>query len=352
MPERMYKMAIVGAGYFSQFHLDAWHRLPNVEIAALCDQDAAKMKEAAIKYGISSSYEKLEDMLADQSLDFVDVITPPHTHLAICEQLAQAGLHIICQKPLSPDMTEAQKMAQLPEKYGVRFMVHENFRFQPWYREIKCILEKGILGKKIHQISIKTRMGDGWQKDAYLSRQPYFRTMPRLLIYETGIHFLDVFRYLGGELDSVYAQLSQRNPDIFGEDAAFLHLKFANGASAIWDASRYHEANYSNPRFTFGELSLDAEGGSLRLYPDGKLTVQLLGKIEEIWPYPFENKGFAGDCVYATQKHFVDCLRERKPFETDIQTYMENLFVQEAVYRSHDLNQAVSISDVKTIVEN
>ncbi len=73
-------------------------------------------------------------------------------------------------------------------------MVHDNFRFQPWHREFRRLLDAGAIGR-LHSISCRTRMGDGWQPDAYLARQPYFRTMPQLLIYETGVHFIDVYRY-------------------------------------------------------------------------------------------------------------------------------------------------------------
>ena len=52
-------------------------------------------------------------------------------------------------------------------------------------------LDLGTIGR-LHSISCRTRMGDGWQTDAYLARQPYFRTMPQLLVYETGVHFIDV----------------------------------------------------------------------------------------------------------------------------------------------------------------
>src|SRR5690606_35869806 len=110
---------------------------------------------------------------------------------------------------------------------GVRFLVHENWRWQPWYREIKRQLDAGILGE-LFSISVRMRMGDGWQPDAYLARQPFFRTYPRLLVYETAVHFLDTFRFLGGEIASLYSQLRKRNPEIAGEDAGIITATFAS----------------------------------------------------------------------------------------------------------------------------
>jgi predicted dehydrogenase len=78
-------------------------------------------------------------------------------------------------------------------------VVHENFRFQPWHREIKGLLEAGTVGTRLHSLTFRSRPGDGWGPGAYLNRQPYFRTMPRLLLHETGVPFIDTFRYLAGE---------------------------------------------------------------------------------------------------------------------------------------------------------
>ena len=106
-------------------------------------------------------------------------------------------------------------------------MVHENFRWQPWYRKIKSIQQAGSIGDFTH-IYFRMRMGDGWSKNAYLDRQPFFRDYPRLLIYETGVHFVDTFRYLMGEILEVYANLRQLNPVIKGEDTGQVFFRFAS----------------------------------------------------------------------------------------------------------------------------
>src|SRR5690606_28249875 len=143
--------------------------------------------------------------------DFVDIITPPETHLEAVQLAAERGIHVICQKPLAPTLEESRRIVEVARDAGIRFLVHENWRWQPWYREIKRQLESGALGE-LFSISVRMRMGDGWQPDAYLARQPFFRTYPRLLVYETAVHFLDTFRFLGGEVESIYCRLSKRNP--------------------------------------------------------------------------------------------------------------------------------------------
>jgi hypothetical protein len=205
-------------------------------------------------------------------------------------------------------------------------MVHENFRWQPWYRKIKELQIAGAIGEFTH-IHVLTRFGDGWGEQAYLDRQPFFRDYPRLLIYETGVHFIDTFRFLLGEVKEVYAHLRRLNPVIRGEDAGQLFLCFESGATAIWDANRYNETEAPNPRYTFGEIRVDATGGHLTMDSEANIRVKKLG--EPAWnpDYARENRNFAGDCVYALQRHFVDCMLSGREFESSGREYLKTLEV-------------------------
>jgi predicted dehydrogenase len=195
---------------------------------------------------------------------------------------------------------------------GIRFMVHENWRFQPWYREIKRLLNPGAIGAKIHLMTFRSRRGDGWGPNTYLNRQPNFRDYPRLLVYENGVHFIGTYRYLAGEIQRVYAVLKRLNPVIAGEDAGIVTFEFASGATALWDAN----------------------GGSTRLYHDSRLTIQPLGQLERDPAFPHGNRGFAGDCCYAMQRHFIDRMIDGGEFETNGPDYLRTRAVQDAVYPS------------------
>lgn len=328
------KGVAVGAGFFSQFHFEAWTRIPEVDLVAICDLDIMKAKQTAQYYGVSRFYDDVKTMLDEEKPDFIDIITPPAFHLLICQEAMARGVAIICQKPLVPTLEEAEQLHTAAKASGVPFMVHENFRFQPWFREIKSLLDKGFVGDRLHSIYFRMRTGDGWPEDAYLARQPYFRTMPRLLIYETGIHYVDVFRYLFGGITSVFAHLRKLNSAIAGEDCAMVFFQFANGATGVLDGNRFNEADAEDPRYTFGEMLLEGNRGSIRLNMDGGISIQPLGKESFEHDYIHEKRNFAGDCVYATQRHFVECLLQDKSFETNLEDYLHNLRVQEAIYSS------------------
>ncbi|MFS4483673.1 Gfo/Idh/MocA family protein [Hyunsoonleella sp. 2307UL5-6] len=336
------KGVAIGAGYFSKFQYEAWTRIPEVEITALCNSNKERAKGIMDNYGVKKHYTDYKEMILAEKPDFVDIITPPETHFEMCKFAADNGVHIICQKPLAPTFEESKRIVDYVSTKNVRFVVHENFRFQPWHREIKKLIDNDEVGD-LFNLNIKSRMGDGWGEDAYLSRQPYFRDYKKLLIYETGVHFIDTFRYHAGEVKNVFAILKRLNPVIKGEDSGLMLLNFESNATALWDANRYNESNIENFRYTFGEYLVEGSKGSIRLYNNGKITIQHLGKPEKEHQYIHNNIGFAGDCCYIFQRDFIDNLIANTAFETDGASYLKTLEVQEAVYKSSKTNLPVNI---------
>lgn len=342
MSKKKLKGVCIGAGYFSHFQYEAWQRIPEVEITAFSNRDQARAAEITEKFGLEKCYTDYREMFDQEKPDFVDIITPPPIHKEMCAEAAKRGIHIICQKPLAPTLVEAEEIVANATSSNVRFMVHENFRFQPWHRELKKQLESGAIGE-LFSMSFRSRMGDGWGEDAYIPRQPYFRDYPKLLVYENGVHFIDTFRYLAGDVDRVSAWLRKLNPVIKGEDCGLLVFEFASGAIGNWDANRYNEPDFENPRYTFGEFLIEGSKGSLRLASDGRITLKALGEPEQEIEYEHRNHAFAGDCCYITQRHFVDRLIDGQDFETSGNDYLKTLRVQDAVYQSAESRSPVEI---------
>jgi len=337
------KGVAMGAGYFSRFQYEAWTRIPEVEIAALYNRTESKARELMARYGVPNYYADWREMIDREKPDFVDLITPPETHEEMCAYAAARGVHIICQKPLAPAFDESRRIVETAKAAGVRFMVHENWRWQPWYRKIKEIQRAGTIGEFTH-LYFRMRMGDGWGENAYLDRQPFFRDYPRLLIYETGVHFIDTFRYLLGEVTEVFANLRRLNPVIDGEETGQVFFRFAGGATAILDANRYNEVESPSPRFTFGALRIDAMGGHLTMDTESNIRLKPLGGDGFQVDYPRVNLNFCGDCVYFLQRHFVDCMLSAQEFESNGEDYLKTLRVVDAVYESAAKGQAVKLT--------
>jgi predicted dehydrogenase len=323
----------IGAGYFARFHYEAWTRIPEVSITAVCDLSEEKALQAAERHAIPRAGTDWREVIDTEQPDFIDIITGPSTHEEICAYAADRRIFVVCQKPLAPDYTACERIVAKATTAGIRFMVHENWRWQPWYRKIRDLRNEGNIGEFVH-LYFRMRTGDGWPEDAYLARQPFFREYPRLLVYETGIHFIDTFRFLMGEVTEVYARLRRLNPAIRGEDAGQILFTFAGGGTATLDASRYHENEAANPRYTFGELRIDGTGGHLAMNTDGSLRLKQLGKPAVPVEYPHADINFAGDCVYALQRHFTDAVLAGTPFESEGPDYLRSIRVMEAVYES------------------
>jgi predicted dehydrogenase len=341
---RMLRGVGIGAGYFSRYQYEAWGRIPEVELTAIYNRTPSRGKAVQEEFGIPRYYADCREMIRAEQPDFVDIITPPETHLEMCTFAANEGVNIICQKPLAPTYGECSRIVETAREAGVRFMVHENWRWQPWYREIKRLLQGEALGE-VFCLHFRMRTGDGWGEDAYLDRQPFFRECPRLLIYETGCHFIDTFRFLLGEIETVYARTRRLNPVIQGEDSAQVVLNFRSGATAILDANRYNENEAANPRYTFGEMRLDARKGHLRLGYDGTMTIKPLGEPARRHDYEHEDRNFAGDCVYALQRHFVDCCLSGEEFESSAEDYLRTVRAVEACYESAASGRPVRVPD-------
>ncbi|MEO0484547.1 MAG: Gfo/Idh/MocA family oxidoreductase [Pseudomonadota bacterium] len=325
------RVLTVGAGYFAAFHHEAWQRHPETTLAAVADPDLDRARAVGC-----AAYASLTDALAAERFDIIDIASPPPSHNALVRQaLAAAPRAVICQKPFATSIAEGEALAGLAADVGVPLVIHENFRFQPWYRRARAVIDSGALGD-VHQVTFRLRTGDGQGPEAYLARQPYFQTMPRLLVHETAVHWVDTFRYLLGPIRSVYADLRRMNPVIAGEDAGHILFEFGDDTRALFDGNRHLDHPTANPRLTFGEGLMEGTRGTLTLSGDGSLALRGFGaaRAERVLE-PRDYAGFAGDCVYALQSHVVDHLVRGAALENEAGDYLAVRCVEEAIYRSH-----------------
>src|SRR5262245_48826550 len=94
---------LVGCGYVSQFHLEAWAYQSLGRLTAVCDRDEAKAR-AGCRHGVCAAYTDAEEMLARERPDFVEICTRPESHLELVRLAAAAGVHVLCQKPIAPNL--------------------------------------------------------------------------------------------------------------------------------------------------------------------------------------------------------------------------------------------------------
>jgi len=327
------KVAMIGTGYFSQFHTNAWSRCSEVDVVGVADLDLDRASKVANELN-GRAYDDVAVMLQAEQPDIVDIITPPATHLPIIRMAAERGIDVICQKPFCGNLTMAKEAVSVVQTAGIELTVHENFRFQPWYHAMKGQVQANRLGS-IYRVTFKLRPGDGQGPQAYLHRQPYFQKMERFLIHETAIHFIDVFRYLLGDVNSVWADLAKFNPVISGEDNCVVVMTFDGNVRGVLDGNRLSDHAAENPRRTMGEMSIEGELGELRLDGNGNVRFRSHGSADwQIVPFEWDDIGFGGDCVYRFTRHVVDHYVSDTPLQNSAQDYLANLKIEEAIYAS------------------
>ena len=328
------RLAVVGTGYFSQFHYDAWKRL-NVDLVGICSLNKDEASKYSKQFQNCEVFLDFETMIKTVKPELVDIIVPPLNHLKFIKIAARNKIHIICQKPFTTSIKEAKEAINFAKTKRVKIAVHENFRFQPWYMKIDQILKTLLLGD-IYQVSFRMRPGDGQGKKAYLERQPYFQKMERFLIHETAIHLIDVFRFLFGDIKTVFANLSKLNTNIRGEDAGIVFLEFKNGIRGLFDGNRLSDHIAVDRRLTIGEMLIEGSKGTLRLNGDGEIFKRDFGNnLEKKVKYKWTKKGFAGDSVFECQKQLLNHFLKGGKLINSAEDYLENIKVENYIYKSN-----------------
>lgn len=278
------KFAIFGCGFWSQFQLGAWKEIEGVECVALFNRTKSKAEDLANRFGVPKVYDDAEELLKNEELDFIDIITDVDTHEKYTLLGAKYGKDVICQKPLAPSYESAKRMMEATHKAGVRFYVHENYRWQPQFRRVKEILDSEVIGNAFRC------------ETAFITAFPLFETQPFLAeleqfaLTDQGSHQFDVLRYLFGEAQTIYCEKQTVNPTIKGEDVTTSLLRMENGVVCI------QKISFSSPleKEIFPQTTLLIEGdkGSIRL--DGEFEISIttpLGTTKEVVPmraYPWQ----------------------------------------------------------------
>lgn len=336
-----FRVACLGAGFFSQFHHDGWRRLQDAQLIGVADHDLGKATATG-----HPAFNDLQQMLETTQPDILDVIVPPTAHADAISVAVKFDLKlIICQKPFCTSLTEARAMTALAKANGIHLIVHENFRFQPWFRTIKLAIQDGVVGEPM-QATFRLRPGDGQGPNAYLERQPYFQTMPRFMIHETGVHYVDTFRFLFGNPTALYADLRKVNKVIAGEDAGFVTFDHPGGVRSLLDGNRNLDHGAANTRCTMGEGLFEGTHGTLTLLGDGSVQFRRFGSlIQKEILLPDKSGTFGGDCTFRLQEHVINALLGNGTLENEAEDYLNVIQIENAIYDSAKIMSKVKLNN-------
>jgi predicted dehydrogenase len=137
---------VIGTGLFGENHALVYSRLPGVELVAVCDQNEARAREVAERYGARTYYTDYVQLLAEPDISAVSIATPDFAHSEIALAAAQAGKHILCEKPLATTVEEAQSIVDAAARAGVKLMVDFHNRVNPPFVAARESVRDGAIG--------------------------------------------------------------------------------------------------------------------------------------------------------------------------------------------------------------
>jgi predicted dehydrogenase len=335
------KFAIFGTGFWSQFQLGGWQELEGVECVALYNRTLSRARELGKRFGVPNAYDDPEALMQNEKLDFIDIITDVDTHALFTTLGAKYGKDVICQKPMAPDFETAREMMEVTGKAGVRFYVHENYRWQPQFRRVKALLEQGLIGKPFRCL---TGFNTAFP---VFDTQPFLATLKNFALTDQGSHQFDVLRFLFGEAHSIYTQIQTVNPTIKGEDVATSLLRMKNGVVCV------QEISFSSPLekevFPQTLLLIEGERGSIRLDADFEISITV-GTETRKETVPMKKYPWQTDRLVPEPPSIVDCNNDilqdmlgKGKAETTGKNNFETVRLVWAAYESARLNKVIEI---------
>ncbi|HEC23007.1 MAG TPA: Gfo/Idh/MocA family oxidoreductase [Chloroflexi bacterium] len=295
-------VGMLGYAFMGKAHTNAFKKIPYMmypppaipRLVAICGRNEEAVAEAARRYGYARYYTDWHKMLEDEEVQLFDNGGPNDTHAEPSILAAQAGKHVLCEKPLARSAAEAKEMLDAVQKAGVKHMVAFNYRFVPAVRQIRNLIDSGALGQIYHfravylQEWIMPHYGTPkiWRLDKKVAGSG--------ALGDLGAHIIDLAHFLVGGIKSVAAMtrtfIEERPlPDGSGvgkvdvDDAFVAAIEFENGAIGTLESTRFAAG-----RKNYNCFEINAEKGSIRF------NLERMNELEVFWvgEEPKETQGF------------------------------------------------------------
>lgn len=335
-------IGVVGCGFWAYYQARAWMEIPEVKIAAVCDEDKTKATGLAKMLGVDRVHSDVDAMLTESPCDFVDVVSSPESHAEIVFKVADKGIPVVCQKPMAPNLETAVKMVGYCQVRHVPFYIHENFRWQAPMVRIKQLLDGGEIGVPFKaRIFFNTRF-------PVLKNQPALATMERMIIADLGVHLFDLVRFFFGEAKSVFCKTSRVEQNIKGEDVANAFIETRSGVQCLVELSW---ASYvEEESFPQTLVSIDGSKGSITLAKDCRITLVGPERIEKmivpIPRYSWVNPDYeiVHSSLVACNNDLLNAITGRGESHNRADKNLETLKLVYAAYESAGSGEAVNLN--------
>jgi len=294
--EKKIKVGIVGCGQMGRWHYRGYRETLGVEIVGFVDEQFDRAQSFA-EEAKCRAYKSHRELIANEKLDGVSICTVPASHREIVLDLLNAGVNVLCEKPLATSLGEAQEMIHVANQKRLLLLTAFKFRFLEEVQAAKRLLEQGGLGKILGfrlMFGGYMNMEGSWYANKKISGGG--------IIMDNGPHAFDLVQYLLGEIKDISVQASHFQ-NIAVEDTAQITCQLVNGARGVIDTSWSLAVPSQNYLEVYGE------DGTVMLDPKG------LSYKFKTWS-EWKRIPSVGDMktVFIRQVgHFVEAIKTKKP---------------------------------------
>ncbi len=339
---RKIRIALVGCGRIAKNHLKAMREFPDdLELVAVCDTNAEVSQAVAKEYGVTA-FDQLSQMLQESDADVVSVCTPSGSHARQVVEIAQAGKHVITEKPMATRWQDGIDMVKACDDAGVRLFVVKQNRRNATLQLLKKAVDQGRFGK-IHMVSLNvfwTRPQD------YYDQSPWRGTWEHDggAFMNQASHYVDLLHWIVGPVDTIQAMTGTLARDIEAEDSGVLNIRWRSGALGSMSVTML-----AYPKNFEGSITILGEKGTVRV---GGMAVNEIQHWEFAEKRPEDENiadasyettsvyGFGHPLYYA---NVVEVLRGQATPATDGRDGLKSLELLIAAYRSARDNVPVSL---------
>jgi len=345
MPEKA-DIGVIGAGSIANaYHLPALMSVPEARVTAVADLIEERARATAEKFHVERWFTDYRDLLGRGDVDGVVVCTPNDAHCEVAVAAAEAGKHVMVQKPMARTVEECDRMIGAARRAGVRLMACFMHRWFPETLRAKEIIDSGEVGRIVQ---VRQRNGHGGPGS-------WFRDLKRAgggCLIDLGVHGVDLIRWLAGEIRVVFAVTDLFKAEIrdrrggaarrltretSGEDCATVMYRLENGAMAIHDSSWCQYRGGGFPRF---ETELYGLQGAVHLHTARGTLAVYSAKRGDRWSVPELPEGFEVD---PNHRHFADCILHDTEPSTKGEDGRRAIQVVMAAYQSSKTGKPVTL---------
>jgi len=344
---RQLGIGVIGCGGIARHaHLPNIARNPRTKLVAVCDIDLDRAKAFATEFGdgTTAAYQDYQDLLANPDVDMVCVTTWAAAHAEPVIAAAQAGKHIMCEKPIAITLADADAMVAAAREAGVKFSMGYQTRFGNLWPRVKQIIDEGLLGE-IMGVTIASAGPSSHGVPWFLKKD----LSGGGVLIDWGIYTAYTINWWLGQVNRVYAtsrtfrkEVEVRGElltDINVEDTVAAHLSFASGAMGTWYSAWAVKANHGGTAIDGREGSLTIQGGNIRVKSTRINDPDYLSGWHEISAV----EPPLVDMHYRKIEHLVDAVLDDTPLLLTGEDGRDALELVLAIYKSAETGQPIDL---------